>query len=187
MTDFDLQDLLDACRAGDALAWEALVRQFQGRVYGLAFHLLGRVEESRDVAQDAFVKVYRGLGNLPGDSDFVPWLLALTRNAALDHLRRTRARPQAACLPEDALEAFCDPDADPEASTLTRQRREQLLRALQCLAPPSRNVLVLREIHGLSVEEVARILGVPEGTVKSRTSRARLELSTQLAPHWEPA
>ncbi len=178
--EYDLQDLLDACRAGDALAWEVLVREYQGRVFGLAYHLLSRVEDAQDVAQEAFVKVYRSLGNLPREADFVPWLLAIARNAALDHLRRAKARPQAWDLPEGALEAFRDPEADPEARAHAHQRRTHLLKALQTLGASSREVLLLRDIHGLSVEEVAGLLDVPEGTVKSRTSRARLELADRL-------
>ncbi len=187
MTNFDLTELLDACRAGDALAWEGLVRQFQGRVFGLSYHLLGRVEDAQDVAQEAFVKVYRSLRDLPSGADFVPWLLAVTRNASLDHLRRHRARPQTSDLPEGALEALRDPASGPEASAQALQRRRHLLQALRKLAAPSRDVVVLKDLHGLSVEEVAGILDVPVGTVKSRASRARLELAEHLAAQWEGA
>lgn len=169
--------IVERCRSGDALAWEALVRRFQGRVFSLAFHYLRDVESARDTAQEVFVKVYRKLDAFEGD-DFLPWLLRLTRNAALDQLRRRKARP-AATTPVGLADAL--PDASDPARELEVATRCRLVhRALERMTEANREMIVLKEIAGLSFEEIAGLLGIPLGTVKSRSSRARVELASKV-------
>jgi len=89
----DVGTLIERCRRGDELAWEALVRRYQSRVYSVTLHYLRNDEEARDTAQDVFVRVYRRLDSFHGGEGFLPWLLRLARNAAIDRLRRRAARP----------------------------------------------------------------------------------------------
>lgn len=175
-----IDTLLDRCRRGDALAWEELVRTYQGRVYGLALRYLKNPEEARDVAQEAFVRVYRGLDGFDGRRPFPGWLLLVTRNLCIDHVRRRAARPPVDDVP-------VEPGSEPAASTPSaedaldsRGRRGLLYRALDRLTPINREIVLLKEIHGLSLEEVARALDIPVGTAKSRSCRARVELARQV-------
>ncbi len=173
--------LVERCRRGDDLAWEQLVRCCQGRVYGLAFHYLGSVEDARDVTQEAFVRVYRQLDAFEGGR-FLAWLLRITRNLCIDQLRRRKARPPAEDLRagEDDAVTPADMAPNPEQAWLTDGRKRTVYAALARLSGTSREMILLKEIQGLRLEEIARLLGVPLGTVKSRSSRARVELARQV-------
>jgi RNA polymerase sigma-70 factor (ECF subfamily) len=173
----ELTALLDRCRQGDELAWEALVRRFEGRVYRMALHYVRDAEEARDLAQEVFVRVWRHLGEGVEHATFVPWLLRLTRNASIDRLRRRRARREASELPAGAAAEPVSTDAGPEQQSLGAARRRLVWRALGRLGETSREILVLKEIEGLEVREISDLLALPEGTVKSRAHRARLELA----------
>ena len=179
--DIDEAALVERCRQGDELAWEWLVRRSQGRVYGLAYHYLGSVEDARDVAQEAFVRAYRQLGTFEGNR-FMAWLLRITRNLCIDQLRRRRTRPPAEDLRADAAADAAPRDAapDPEQAWLTDARRRLVYRALQRLDGANREVILLKDIQGLKLGEIAGMLGLPIGTVKSRAHRARLELARQV-------
>ena len=177
----DLTSLLPHVRQGDPLAWEAFVRQFQGRIYGLAYHYTGHAEDARDLAQDVFVRVYQNLHLLPEDEGCLTWLLRITRNACIDHLRRRKARPPLWDLPAEDLFDLRSSDPGPLEQEVAESRKAAVLRGLQGLTDLNREILLLKEIHGLSVEAIARMLDVPVGTVKSRSHRARLELAGRLA------
>ncbi|MCY4508005.1 MAG: sigma-70 family RNA polymerase sigma factor, partial [Acidobacteria bacterium] len=148
--DIDEATLVDRCRGGDDLAWEWLVRRCQGRVYGLAYHYLGSVEDARDVAQEAFVRVYRQLGSFEGDR-FMAWLLRITRNLCIDQLRRRKTRPPAEGVRADADDDTAPRDAapDPEQAWLADARRRLVHRALQRLDGANREVILLKDIQGL--------------------------------------
>ena len=173
--------LVERCRRGDDLAWEQLVRCCQGRVYGLAWHYLNSVEDARDVTQEAFVRVYRQLDAFEGGR-FLAWLLRITRNLCIDQLRRRKARPPAEDLRagEDDAVTPADTAPNPEQAWLTDGRKRTVYAALARLSGTSREMILLKEIQGLRLEEIARLLGVPLGTVKSRSSRARVELARQV-------
>ena len=175
----DVATLLDRCRQGDDLAWEALVRQFQSRVYSVACHYMRNAEDARDVAQEIFVRVYERLDSFHGDQAFLPWLLRLSRNACIDALRRRKARPQAAdILVEEA--DFVSAGPTPEEASASRSARDLLHRAMARMSDSDREILMLKEIQGLKVEEIAGLLGVPIGTVKSRCNRARIDLAARV-------
>jgi len=173
----DLETLLDRCRDGDELAWEALVRRYQARVYGMCRSLLRDDEEARDVAQDVFVRVYRRMETAPGAERFWPWLCRVTRNLCLDRMRRRKARPPAEdVLVDEGLPLASDAHT-PEEAYEDASRRDLVRRAMDTLGELSREVLTLREISGLKESEVAAMLEIPVGTVKSRLNRARVELA----------
>ncbi len=173
----DSDTLLERCRQGDDLAWEALVRQYQGRVFGVALHFLREREEARDAAQEIFIKVYAGLASLRDGQAFLPWLLRLARNSCIDRLRRREAHtPAFAVALEDAPE-IPSPDPSPEEASLRDARQILLYRALGQLSTKNREMILLKDTQELKLEEIAELLSLPLGTVKSRTHRARLELA----------
>lgn len=175
----DLDLLLQRCRRGDALAWEALVRLFQGRVFGLARFYLRDREDARDVAQEAFIRIYRNLDSFEGGSNFTAWALRITRNCAIDRLRRIEARPPTTELPDDdslaampgTASAFDDP---------VGENRQLLDRAMKLLSAAHREMILLKDIQGLEQHEIAEMLSLPLGTVKVRASRARVELARRI-------
>ncbi len=198
----DLQQTLIDCRRGNALAWEALVKQFQGRVYSVAYHYLGNKADAEDATQETFIKVYRRLKSFRSKRQaFLPWLLAIARNCCIDRLRRQKTRRKyedgAAREAERSLEdsggnagertegSAMTTDAgpigattrEPEQELVRAQRREFLEQALAQFDAESRDVVLLKDIQGLKNEEVANILALPLGTVKSRSNRARLKLA----------
>ena len=176
----DLATLLARCRDGNELAWEALVRQHQPRVHAIALHYVGNAEEARDVAQEIFIRIYQNLHRCEEASHFLPWMIRIARNACIDHLRRRRARPPAHDVPADGALPIAATTPGAEESWHEEGRKRLLHLALRALSELNREILLLREIHGLSVEETASILGVPVGTVKSRGNRARIELARKV-------
>jgi len=169
--------LIAGCRNGDELAWEALVRRYQGRVFGVALHYLRDREEARDVAQDVFVKVYRSLEKVRDGDTFLAWLLRLTRNQSIDRLRRLTARRTDRAVPVEEAAELPDPAPGPESDGLGGERRRLLYRALGRLSPLNREMILLKDIQELKLVEIADLLDVPVGTVKTRSHRARLELA----------
>lgn len=185
--------LVDRARAGETGAFEALVRRYQGWVFTLALRMVGDRAEAEDLAQDVFLKAYRGLRGFKGASRFSTWLYAIASHHCLNHLK---ARGRRGGLPRrgrdnpatgDDLPALVDrlPDGAPRADALLE--RADLVRIVQAemahLTEEHRMVLILRDIQGLSYEEIARTLGVELGTVRSRLHRARMEMKARLAPH----
>jgi RNA polymerase sigma-70 factor, ECF subfamily len=176
----DLDHLLTQCRAGNELAWESLVRGFQSRVYSICWHYLGNSEEARDAAQEVFLKVYRNLDHCLNAAMFLPWLIRLSRNQCIDLLRRRTARPQADDLSSEELQTHPSSEPNPEESCMAESRRNLVHRALRQLTGLNREIVILKDIQGLAIDQIASLLKVPLGTVKSRSNRARLELAEKV-------
>jgi RNA polymerase sigma-70 factor (ECF subfamily) len=176
----DLGKLLDRCRDGDELAWEALVRQYQARILGLAYHYLGNREEARDLAQEVFIRIYRNIHLCKGAEMFMPWVIRIARNLSIDHKRRKAARPIAGDIPVEEMGDLPAPGRNPEAEWMANSRKRLIFRALQELTDINREIILLKEIQGLTLEEIASLLKVPLGTVKSRANRARVELAEKV-------
>jgi RNA polymerase sigma-70 factor, ECF subfamily len=173
----DDRTLIRRCRQGDELAWEALVTRYQARVCSVAFTYTGSEEEALDVAQEVFVRVWQRLETCREPDRFAGWLLQIARNACLDHLRRRRARPPAQDLAADELPFLVDPAERPDDDLELADRRHVVELALQQLSVINREAILLKDIQGLPLEEMAAMLELPLGTVKSRCSRARVELA----------
>lgn len=171
---------LARARAGDVAAFGALVRRHQERVFRFLHRMLDVREEAMELSQDVFVKAWQALPGWRPEAAFSTWLLQIARNAALDQLRR-RQLVRFAPL-EEGLEV-ADEAPGPEACYASRQRQAQLERALQRLAAEHREILLLREVEGLAYGELAGVLGIAEGTVKSRLARARSALLEHFDPH----
>ena len=178
MIDLDL--VLQQCRSGDELAWEVLVRQFQARVYGIAYHYVNNAEEARDLAQEIFLRIHQNIAICTESKLFLPWMIRISRNACIDHLRRKRARPPAHDLEAGEMFDLASSACTPEDQWMADSRKNLLYQAVQALGRLSREIIILKEIQGLSMEEISTLLSIPVGTVKSRSHRARLELAEKL-------
>ncbi|MFN2371076.1 MAG: RNA polymerase sigma factor [Candidatus Krumholzibacteriia bacterium] len=173
----DQVELITRCRQGDELAWEALVREYQGRVCSIAFGYVGDRDEALDLAQEIFVRVWHRLGQMTEPERFAGWLTAIARHACLDHLRRRKARPPRQDIPAEKMTGLAAAAPDPEQAWLATSRQRLVHRAMERLSDINREIIVLKDIQGLPLEEIAGLLGLPLGTVKSRSSRARVELA----------
>ena len=167
-------------RAGDTAAFAALVRRHQDRVFGFILRMLDARDEAMELTQDVFVKAWQALPGWRPEARFSTWLLQIARNAALDQLRRRRV-VQFAPL-DDGMDV-ADTAPGPEARYASRQRQALLENALQQIAAEHREILLLREVEDLSYAELAAVLGIAEGTVKSRLARARAALLQHFRPH----
>lgn len=182
MTREEELEIILKVRAGDTDAFEALVLEHQNKVYSLALRMVGNEEDARDMAQEAFIRAFNSLASFRGESKFSVWLYRLTSNICIDFLRG-RAKRRTVSLnweDEDGEEGELEiPDErfSPEARLERTELRESVRRGLDSLSPEYREILLLREINGLSYDEISRALNLEEGTVKSRIFRARKKLS----------
>lgn len=178
MTD---RELVEKARRGDQAAFERLVRDNQNKVYSLALRFTGDREEAADLAQEAFVRAWRGLGSFQGESSFSTWVYRLTANVCIDYLRKKTRREavEPAVSLDDPSGAWAEPadwEQDPQRRLEQSERGRALARGLARLPGWQRQALVLRELAGLSYQEIGEKLGLDMGTVKSRIARARLNL-----------
>ena len=178
MTD---RELVARAGAGDQEAFEQLVRDNQNRVYSLAVRLVGDREEAADLAQEAFLKAWQGLSSFQRESSFSTWIYRLTTNVCIDYLRRKKRRQEVepAVSLDDEDSGWAEPaDAgqDPQGKLEEAERSRALSRGLERLPDHHRQVLVMRELSGLSYQEIGAATGLDLGTVKSRIARARLAL-----------
>jgi RNA polymerase sigma-70 factor (ECF subfamily) len=175
----DESALVDQARSGDARAYEEIVQAYQGIAFRTAYLITGNAADAEDAAQEAFVKAYRALGRFRRGAPFRPWLLQIVVNEARNR-RRSAGRRAALELRLAAEGPSGGAAPSPEASSVTAERRRELLAALDRLREEERLVLACRFFLDLSEEETAAALGVRRGTVKSRQSRALDRLRDQM-------
>lgn len=185
--DEDLQAVRLA-QSGDARAFDALVRKYQHRVIAVVGRYIGDWSECQDVAQDVFVRVYRALPGFRGESQFGSWIHRIAVNTALNHLDARKRRP-----PQDDIELAdaelfgnhegLQSNASPEQELLRQELLRVLQSAMDALPEDLRNALTLREIDGLSYEQIAEQMDTPIGTVRSRIFRAREAVDQKLQDH----
>lgn len=169
---------LDRLRAGDATAFEELVITYQHRVFGVALRMLGNAAEAQEVAQEAFVRAHRGLGDFRGEAKLSTWLYAITSRLCLTRLGSGERR--LARQGEEALLRLADASPRPDAALEHSELEAALQRAIAELPEDRRIVVVLRDLEGLSYEEIAQVLDLELGTVRSRLHRARADLKDKL-------
>ena len=176
MTD---EQIVDRVRKGETRLFDQLVRRYQDPVYGMAARFMGGGADAEDVAQEVFLKVFRGLAGFKGEAKFSTWLYRVTFNLCADWLRRNRKPGRKAVAIEEAGEVR-DGRVDLERSLLESEERERVNRALASLDERYRSVIVLLYYQKLPYEEIATILGVPVKTVETRLYRARKMLREAL-------
>lgn len=177
------QELIEGCLAGKTEAFGLLVERYQHRLYGSLVHVTGSSEQARDIAQDAFVHAFEKLSTFRGQSQFYSWLFRIALNAAVSARRKTQ---RVTASVEATKESTGVEPVDmrtcsaPWQSLETAERQLMVQRALAQLPEEYRTALVLKEMDDLKYEEIAEVLQVPVGTVRSRIHRARLELRAKL-------
>ena len=183
MTEVSEKKIIEKVLGGDANAFEELVLRYEKTVYNLALRMVGDRDDAFDMTQEAFIKAYGSLSSFRGDSKFSVWIYRITTNVCLDFLR-SKSRKQQVSLTvsdddEDAQLDIPDPKADPEQQ-LIKKISMQSVEGLKTLPDKQRQILVMRELCGMSYAEIGKALSLEEGTVKSRIFRARKRLCTFL-------
>jgi RNA polymerase sigma-70 factor (ECF subfamily) len=179
-------ELLAAARQGDAAALEALLVRYQPQIYRFGLRMCGNVEDAGDVAQESLISMARSLRDFRGDSSVSSWLYTIARRFCIKRRRRSKfapAREESLDAPgTDAAQHLADPAPGPEQTATNRELAAALTRAIDALDPAQREVLVLRDVEGLSAPEAANVLGISVDAVKSRLHRARAAVRQELAP-----
>lgn len=181
---------LERLRAGDAMAFERLVNERSGDVYGLLYRLTNDPEEAGDLTQETFLRAFQSIGRFRGEADLKTWLYRIAMNLARNRWRWWKRRRRDVTVSLDAPEGVSEQPLsaslrsgtpDPEQNALAREREATLNAALRALGSPYREAVILRDVEGLSYEQVAAALETNVGTVKSRIARGRLELRKKLS------
>lgn len=183
--------LVRRCVGGDSGAWEELVQGHHRRIYNVCYRFTGSPDDAEDLTQEVFIRLYKTLATYePGKGAFVTWMTTLARNLLVDHFRRSRQDRVT-----DSLDAGLSPDADsatmadqlashapgPEQHVAAGEKQAMVQAALQKLSPELREAVILRDLQDLDYRDIAQVLKVPEGTVKSRINRGRTELARLLS------
>ncbi len=178
--------LVARVRAGDQAAYSSLVHKYKGRIFSVIYNLTSNREDANDLAQETFIKAFRSLDRFRGRSQFFTWLYRIAVNTTLSHLRKNRLRHffnyedlQEETVNAEWLEAMTSANRS-DRPVVLRELQEKLNEALQQLSPKHRTVVVLFEVEGMSHEEIAEVLKVSTGTVRSRLHYAKQQLQSLL-------
>src|ERR1051326_544771 len=191
MPDTEEKLLIERCKRGEQGAFDKLVRAYEKRVYNLAYRLSGHYDEANDISVDAFIRVFQALKLFRGEANFSTWLFRIVTNVYLDRRKRTRNKQHLSLeeyieLEENSVaRQIEDPSPTPSEVAEQRERHDVLQSAIASLPDYQRAMVVLYHTEGLSYDEIASVMELPIGTVKSRLNRARLMLREKLEPHKE--
>ncbi len=187
MEDQQTPQLVHRCLAGDAAAWEAIVRLHNRRIYNLCYRFTNSPHDAEDLTQEVFIRVYRTLGSYSVEKGaFTTWLTTLTRNLLVDHFRRSKQdrvtdSMDAGLGEEDDSLRLSDRIADhgpaPDDRVASQETQVMVRAALAKISPDLREAVIMRDLQDMDYKEIAQVLRVPEGTVKSRINRGRMELA----------
>jgi RNA polymerase sigma-70 factor, ECF subfamily len=182
--------LVRRCVAGDAAAWEEIVQKYNRRIYNICYRFAGSADDAQDLAQEVFIKMYRTLKTYDVERGaFMTWITTITRNLLVDHFRKTKqdritdSLDGASSEHDDAMplsDQIADGGLLPDVRVQSRETSETVHKALQKLSPELREAVILRDLQDMDYREIAMVLKVPEGTVKSRINRGRAELARLL-------
>lgn len=170
-------ELIRLCKSGDQDAYAALVERYKSRVFSLAYGMVGQYQEAEDVAQEAFIHVFRAIDSFRLGDKFYSWIHRITANLAIDYLRKRRHKEVSLDAPVnadgDVFVQVADTSQDPEGAVVAAEFKNSLEKAISELPPLYRVVVILRHVHDMAYEDIAEILQIPLGTVKTRLFRAR--------------
>jgi RNA polymerase sigma-70 factor (ECF subfamily) len=173
--------LIQECLNGNQAAWETIVRQHWRKVFNVAYKFVGKHDEAEDLTQDIFLKIFKALDSFDRRANFQTWIISIARNLCIDHYRSVRKERETIAREVDAGDLSpASTDASPLRQLEQNDLREMLRRALDQLPVALKTAVVMRDLHELSYQEIAERLGLPEGTVKSRINRGRIELARQI-------
>lgn len=177
----EIDAVIERCLAGDQVAWAQIVQQYRRKVYNLAYKFVGRTDEAEDLTQDIFVKTFKALHTFDRRANFQTWLISISRNLCIDHYRSVRKERATMARDVDASElAPASHERSPLAQLEHSDLKSIIRRALAELPETLRTAVMLRDLQEYSYQEIANQLGLPEGTVKSRINRGRIELARQI-------
>lgn len=189
--------LVRRCVSGDAAAWQEIVQQYHRRIYNICYRFSGSADDAADLSQEVFIKMYRTLSTFDTTrASFMTWVTTVTRNLLVDHFRKgkydriTDSLEATAGNQEDGLtlaEQLEDRGASPEARMRSQETQKLVHEALRRLSPELREAVILRDLQDLDYKDIAKVLNVPEGTVKSRINRGRTELARLLQRSYRQA
>jgi len=182
--------LVRRCVAGDAAAWQEIVQQYNRRIYNICYRFSGSPDDAADLTQEVFIKMYRTLSTYDTSrASLMTWVTTVTRNLLVDHFRKGKydrvtdsldapaGSQDKGLTPAEKLE---DPSAGPETRVQSQQTQKMVHEALGKLSPELREAVILRDLQDMDYRDIAKVLKVPEGTVKSRINRGRTELARLL-------
>ena len=173
--------LIAQCLSGDQAAWDTIVRQNWRKVFNVAYKFVGKHDEAEDLTQDIFLKIFKALKTFDRRANFQTWIISISRNLCIDHYRSVRKERQTIAREVDTSDLQpASVERGPYQVVEHGDLRALLRQALQTLPVTLRTAVILRDLHELSYQEIADRLGLPEGTVKSRINRGRIELARQL-------
>jgi RNA polymerase sigma-70 factor (ECF subfamily) len=174
--------LVERCLQGDDAAWETVVNSFGRRIYNLSYRYMNRRDIAEDLTQEILIRVYQNLKSYrPEAGSFQNWILRIARNLIIDHYRQIRRFPQSGGTEElEALNIKDDRAPSPQRTAEQVEASRFLQNGIQALSPELKEAIVLRDIEGMTYQEISGLLRVPEGTVKSRINRGRIELAKVL-------
>ena len=185
-----VNSLVRRCIAGDAVAWEEIVQRYNRRIYNICYRFAGSADDAQDLTQEVFIKMYRTLNSYDVERGaFMTWLTTMTRNLLVDHFRKTKqdrmtdSMDTAASEHEDAMplsDQIEDKGLPPDSRVQSQDTGKMVHEALQKLSPELREAVILRDLQDMDYRDIAAVLRVPEGTVKSRINRGRAELARLL-------
>jgi len=176
-----VNELVERCLQGDQAAWEQIVRLHWRKVFNLAYKFVGRHDEAEDLTQDIFLRIFKALHTFDRRANFQTWLISISRNLCIDHYRSLRKEGETMARDVDASELSpASRDRGPESQLEQLDVKALVRQALAELQPTLREAVVLRDLQEFSYLEIAERLHLPEGTVKSRINRGRLELARQI-------
>ncbi|MCC7009897.1 MAG: sigma-70 family RNA polymerase sigma factor [Acidobacteria bacterium] len=174
-------ELIERCLAGDQAAWDRIVRQNWRKVFNIAYRFVGRHDEAEDLTQDVFLKIFKALRTFDRRANFQTWLVSVSRNLCIDHYRSVRKERETVARDVDAADLSpASAERGPHGLLEQQDLKQRIRLALAELPPLLREAVVLRDLQEFSYQEIADKLRLPEGTVKSRINRGRLELARQL-------
>ena len=177
----EIDALIERCLAGDQDAWGRIVRQHWRKVFNVAYKFTGKHDEAEDLTQDIFVKIFKSLHTFDRRANFQTWLISISRNLCIDHYRSVRKERETMARDVDASDLMpASRDRGPHGELEQIDLRHLIKLALAELPEALRQAVVMRDLKEYSYQEIADELGLPEGTVKSRINRGRLELARQL-------
>lgn len=174
----DDKHILVRAKRGELDAFEELVRRYEKRVYAVALRSSGSPEDAADIVQEVFLRAWRSIESFRGDSGFSTWLFRITMNLCVDFARHKQAQPQTQSIVDEEENERQVPDTapTPEEHLENRELGRELAAALEEISEEHRRIVLLRDVSGMSYTEIADVLEISEGTVKSRLSRARIAL-----------
>ncbi len=182
MTTEEVLSLIERCKSGDMLAFEDIVHQYERLVYATAYRMLNNHSDAQDVSQEVFIKIYRKLESYKPTYSFGAWVSTITSNTAIDYIRKHKKQSLLSLDKEIEFEdssvglTLESNDLTPEQELIQKEKRELIQKAIELLDEESRELIILRDINGISYTEISELLDIKLGTVKSKISRSRIKL-----------